>query len=253
MDPTKKLNRIHLIDEVRGFAIVCMVVYHTFYDLVAIFGVNISFFFSSFMEAIVTSFVFLFVFISGTASNFSKSNLIRGAKCFGLGLIMTLATFLFMKSQLIVFGILHMLGVCMMLYGLLEPLLKKIPPLVLIVSGIILYAFTFNIVNGYLGFENFLTIPLPKAIYEFGYLFPFGFVPSNFFSADYFALFPWLFCFIAGAGFGRLIQENKLPKFIYQSHCKPIAFVGRHTLLIYILHQPVVYGVLWVIFYFINF
>ncbi|WMJ24267.1 heparan-alpha-glucosaminide N-acetyltransferase [Paludicola sp. MB14-C6] len=252
MEQKKSFNRIHLIDEIRGFAIICMVVYHTFYDLVAIFGVNISFFFSPFMEKLVTSFVFLFVFISGTASNFSRSNLIRGLKCFGLGLIMTLFTFFFMKSQLIVFGILHMLGACMMLYSLLDFLLKKIHPVALIIGSILLYAFTYNVVNGYLGFENFLMIPLPHSLYQFGYLFPLGFVSPTFYSADYFALFPWLFCFIAGSGFGRLIQQNKLPKFIYLSHCKPIAFVGRHTLIVYILHQPIVYSILWIIFYFIN-
>lgn len=252
MEQKKRKKRIHFIDEVRGFAILCMVVYHTFYDLVEIFGVNIPLFHAPIINCLVVGFVFLFVFISGTASNFSKSNLIRGLKCFGLGMAMTLFTFLFMKSQLIVFGILHMLGVCMILYGLLEPILKKISPYILIFAGILLYALTFNVVNGYLGFEPFLSVKLPDSLYQVGYLFPLGFVPHNFFSADYFALFPWFFCFIAGSGFGRLVQENKVPKFFYQLHSKFLAFIGRNTIYVYILHQPIIYGVLWIIFYFIK-
>jgi len=252
MEHTTEKTRIHFIDEVRGFAILCMVVYHTFYDLVNIFNMRIEVFYSPIVEALVTVFVGIFVFISGTSCVFSKNNLKRGAKCLGLGLVFTLFTYFFMNDQLIVFGILHMLGVSMMIYALILPLLKKFNPITIIIVCTILFIITYNVEYGHIGIGQLIKIQLPHAIYDIGILFPFGFVSPNFMSADYFALFPWLFCFIAGSGFGTLVKQNKMPKFIYKSHFKPLAFVGRHTLIIYLLHQPIVYSVLYLLFKFIG-
>ena len=246
MDNSTK--RVHLIDEIRGFAIICMVVYHFFYDLVAIFGVNIPLFYSPFIQSLVPIFVFIFVFISGTASAYSKNNLIRGLKCFGLGMIMTLFTYFFMPEQLIVFGILHMLGTSMIIYSLITPLLKKANAKYVIIIGVIMFILTYNVVNGYIGIEKIFTVDIPHGIYDIGFLFPLGFTSSNFYSSDYFALFPWLFAFIAGSGFGRLLRQGSLPNFMYKSHIKPLGFIGKNTLVIYILHQPVVYGILYLIF-----
>lgn len=249
---TSHKQRIHLIDEIRGFAILCMVVYHAFYDLVAIFSVNIPIFYSSFIQTLVYIFVGIFVGISGTSSAFSRSNIIRGLKCFGIGMLMTVATYFFMPSQLIVFGILHMLGVSMMLYGLIQKPLKRIPPIALLIGCIILFILTYNVVNGYIGIGNIVLFELPRNLYELGFLFPFGFTRADFFSSDYFSLLPWFFCFVGGSALGRIIKENKMPNFMYKLHIRPLAFIGRNTLIIYILHQPVVYGVLYLIFEIIN-
>lgn len=256
-------NRVHLIDELRGFAIICMVVYHLFYDLVAIFNVNILLFYSPFIQTLVPIFVFIFVFISGTASAYSKNNLVRGLKCFALGMLMTAFTYFFMRDQLIVFGILHMLGTSMMLYGIYEiavrhfkrkyapaksPQKKRQQYCLVIIIGIIFFLLTYNVADGYLGIGSLLKVKLPEEIYNLGFLFPLGFVSSNFFSSDYFALLPWFFCFAAGTGFGKLLKQGNMPRFLYKSHLKPLAFIGRNTLIIYILHQPVVYGILYLIF-----
>lgn len=118
-------DRVHLIDELRGLAIFLMVVYHTFFDLVILFGVDIPAFYSSFVQALVFFFAGLFIFISGASCQFSRNNLKRGAICFGFGLVMTIGTAVFAPGELILFGILHLLGLCMMLFPLLSPLLKK--------------------------------------------------------------------------------------------------------------------------------
>lgn len=244
----EKLSRVHLIDEVRGFAILCMVVYHFFYDLVSIFDVNIPLFYSDFIQALVPIFVFVFVFISGTASEFSKNNLIRGLKCFGLGMIMTVFTFFFMRDQLIVFGILHMLGVSMMLYALILPLIKKIPSIYVSIAAIVLFILTYNIPDGYLGIGEFLKFPMPDVLYQTKFLFPLGFIANGFYSSDYFSLLPWFFAFVAGSGFGRILKSGNMPKIFYRKHIPPLAFIGRNTLIVYILHQPVIYGILSLIF-----
>lgn len=126
----EKSNRVYLIDEIRGLSILLMVIYHGAYDLVSIFRINISIFYSPFIMFLQVLFAGVFVFISGIACRFSHNNLRRGFYVFLIGLGLSAFTFFFMPSQLILFGILHMLGVCMMFYGVFHKLLEKIPVLV---------------------------------------------------------------------------------------------------------------------------
>lgn len=249
---TSVKSRVHLIDEVRGFAILCMVVYHFFFDLVVCFGVSIPIFHSPILRFLVDVFVILFVFISGSACAYSRNNIKRGLKCFGLGLILTVGTVLFARDLAIWFGILHMLGICMILVGLLEKPLKKVPITILVIGGIILFFITYHVADGYLGFQNVLSISLPKALYQTDFFAPIGFISNSFYSSDYFPLLPWLFCFFAGVGFGRLLRQEKMPHFFYCSHLKPLAFIGRHTLWIYLLHQPFLMTILYIVFMFVK-
>lgn len=249
MKQIKNLDgRVHLIDEVRGFAIICMVVYHTFYDLVVIFGVDIPLFYTDFIQTLVLIFAGLFIFISGSACLYSHNNLKRGICCFGLGLLMTGFTYFFMSDSVDLFGILHMLGLGMMLFSFLSPLINKINPIIGLISCFALLLLTFNLSNGYLGFGEGIRLDLPAALYSTSFLFPIGLPNASFFSVDYFPLIPWLFCFYAGSFFGVLLKQKRLPDWFYSMHIKPLAFVGRHTLIVYILHQPVIFPILWVIF-----
>ena len=63
---------------------------------------------------------------------------------------------------------------------------------------------------------------------------------------------PWFFAFLFGAILGRYFKENKALEIFYKNTIPPLVFIGRHTLVIYILHQPIVYGVLWLIFEFLK-
>ncbi|SDN16364.1 heparan-alpha-glucosaminide N-acetyltransferase [Acetanaerobacterium elongatum] len=240
-------RRVGLIDELRGLSIVLMVVYHTFFDLVYIFGLNIPLFNSGILNFLQQFFAGVFIVISGVACRYARSNLKRGAMCFGIGMLLTVGTLIFMPSELILFGILHFLGIAMMLYGLLHKVLDKLAPLPGMLASAALFAATYRVMSGYL-----LWFRLPEAIYNIKILFPLGFPAPDFYSADYFPLLPWLFLFFAGAYLGVYFKENKMPAFCYKTHLRPLAFVGRHTLLIYVLHQPIVYGVLMLIFYLIR-
>lgn len=240
-------SRVFLIDEIRGFAILCMVVYHAFYDLTSIFELNIPFFYSDIMNFIRDCFVFIFVFISGTSSRFSKNNIKRGLIVLGFGFIMTIGTYIFMPSQLIVFGILHMLGTCMILFGILEKLIDKISNKIIIPIAIFLFILTLGIQNGFLGIPYLFEVKLPDNIYNLQFLFPLGFTSNTFFSADYFPLLPWFFCFILGSCFGKWLKSNKAPIFFYKSHIKFLSIAGRNTLIIYVLHQPILFGLFYLI------
>ncbi len=242
-------NRVHLIDEIRGLAVIGMVVVH------AIISVEI---FSGRPVDITGNILFifirqaggaLFIFISGAACRFSKNNLKRGAICFGFAMAVTLVLWLFMPSQIILFGVLHLLGISMMLFALLRKLLDKIPVLVGLIICIILFTFFYNISLGILGFPGIVEFRLPYSIHNLNFLFPFGITYPGFSSADYYPLFPWFFAFIAGSYVGIPLRDNKFPKFFYKSHLVVLQKIGRHSLIVYLAHQPVIFGTLYLIDY----
>ena len=80
-------------------------------------------------------------------------------------------------------------------------------------------------------------------------LFPLGLHDSGFASADYFPMMPWFFLFIAGSYFGIIAKDGRLPKFCYPTHIKWLAVVGRYTIWIYVLHQPIIYFIFSLIFH----
>ena len=66
-------------------------------------------------------------------------------------------------------------------------------------------------------------------------------------STDYFALLPWLFLFWAGYFLYGVVGRQRMEP-LHRSVCPPLGWLGRHSLLLYLLHQPVIYGVLLVAF-----
>lgn len=244
----QKKERVWLIDEVRGLAILLMVVYHFFYDIVVLYGVNIPAFYSPALDMIRDFFAGLFIFISGAACRFSRSNLKRGVQCFAFGMVMTYVTAIALPKDPILFGVLHLLGVCMVLFSFLAPLLDKIPVWAGIAGCALLCLVTWGMKDGYFGIAGLFTAPYPDVLTASGLFFPFGIPGEGFASADYFPLFPWMFVFFAGAFFGLPVLQRKMPGFFYKKHVPPLAFVGRYTLWIYLLHQPVLMGICLLVF-----
>lgn len=239
-------NRVFLLDEIRGFAILCMVVYHAMFNLKYEFGVDVPIFFTGWFDIIRDIFAGGFVFISGIMCRYSRDNVRRGAKCFMVGMVITFVTPFFSEGG-IYFGILHMLGVSMMLYGLLEGAFERVPPFIGLAAAAVLAVFTWNSVYGYLGVGDF-SWSFPEKAKEVGVLFPFGIIPNDFYSADYFPLLPWFFVFLAGSYLGYWFKSGDMPRCFYNSHCRWLAAVGRATIWIYIVHVPIIYGIFSLIF-----
>lgn len=241
------MKRIYLLDELRGFAIFCMVFYHAFFTMAYFFNFNIGSQLFTFFTPLEPFFAGLFILISGICSNFSSSNLKRGLKLLIIAIAITLITYFFIPEALIVFGILHMLSISIILFGLTEKLLNKIPLIIGLILTAVLFLITMPVQNGYIGIVNHPIFNIPYSWYRLNFLFPFGIFNSNFYSSDYFPLFPWLFLFLFGSFLGRTAKKQSLPTFIYDSHVKFFSFLGKHSLIIYILHQPVIYFICWLI------
>ncbi len=241
-------NRVGFLDEVRGFAIICMVVYHLMFNLKFMFVVDVPIFFESWFDVIRDIFAGAFICISGIVCNYSRSNLKRGVQCFFIGMIFTFVTAYVTPDSPDVFGILHCLGVCMMIYGLFESVFQRVPTFVGITACVFLFMITFNFKTGYGGLGELFKFRMPDFLYSTGVLFPLGFTDSGFVSLDYFPLCPWLFLFLAGSFYGIYVKEKRAPKFFYNTHIKFLAAAGRYSLWIYVLHQPIIYPVLCLIF-----
>ena len=222
-------RRVELIDALRGLSVCMMILQHLTYDLYAFCGAPWSVYKNPVCDAIHYVFGAAFVLLSGISSNFSRSNTRRGVKALAVALVITLVTTV--MDMPVIFGVLHLLGVCMVLYGLTrgfwQGLNERLPWLVPAVSLAGL-ALTAPLADG-----RYTTIP---------HLWIIGFITDGFYSSDYFPLLPWAFVFLFGAWAGKYIREGRMPGWFYEAKAPCLARIGRHSLLIYIVHQPILYA-----------
>ncbi|MCL2018455.1 MAG: DUF1624 domain-containing protein [Oscillospiraceae bacterium] len=255
----RETKRIGLLDEIRGFAIICMVVYHFMFSLNNFYNVDVPIFFEDWFGVIRNIFAGAFIFISGCVCRFSRNNLKRGVQCFFLGMLITFVVAFAQPDFPIYFGVLHLLGISMIIFALSEPFFDFVPPLAGIIIFGFLFFFLFNVPHityadrmvqnyGYIGFKGFFEVYLPDTLYKTAVLFPLGFPKawSNF--SDYFPLIPWFFLFGAGSFFGVYVRENALPRWFYKTRVGFLAATGRHTIWIYLLHQPIIIAILNFVF-----
>lgn len=238
------LDRIWLLDELRGFAILCMVLYHGVYSAWLLFGIDFPLFSLGPVRFLQQLFAGGFILISGMACRLSRSNLRRGLFCLACAGLVSAATLLFFPSQPIYFGILHLLGCGMLLFALLRPALDRCAPLPLVVLLVFFFALAYSLPDGWIGLPGLSREALP-ALPGGWWRFPLGLGPSGIFSADYFPLLPWLFLFLAGSVLGVPLREGRFPGIFYRQHSRFLSWAGRRTLWIYLLHQPVLIALLW--------
>jgi uncharacterized membrane protein len=233
MDPS---SRFREIDATRGIAILMMIVFHTVFDLsfFQIAPVNVSTGFWRYFAMATASLFLLVVGISLVVSHarasgklsgplLAKKFLLRGAGIFALGLLATLATMLYLREGFIIFGILHLIGVSVMLSVLFFRFGKYN-----IILGLLCIAGGF--------FIGTMTGPV--------WLLPLGIQPASFASVDYTPLIPWFGAVLIGMGMGEFLYAGGVRRFevphIPERIVAPLAFAGQYSLIIYLVHQPVI-------------
>lgn len=241
-------KRIIFLDEWRGLVIILMIFYHAVYSFAYIFGADIPFAEKPFMDYMQLFISWSFIFVSGIMANYSSGNLTRGFRLLLIAGAITLITYFFFYEQRILFGVLHFLGFANIIYAVLKPAgIWRLPPGLGILISLFLYYLTYPISDGFLQLWG-SKINLPDFLYGVPYLFPLGFIGDKFFSSDYFPIVPYFFLFAAGVYFGVCIKIAALPRFFYRRHIPALSFLGRHSLLIYVLHQPLIVGIGYLIF-----
>lgn len=246
----EKRRRIHMLDEIRGFAILCMIVHHAFLDVGDVLELNWGYAVFDALCIVQPIFWAIFIVISGICSRLSRNTIKRGVLVLCCAGAVTLVTavlmplFGFVKAE-IYFGILHCLGTCMVITGLLMPLIKRINYKVGAVVSLLLFLFFYGIDGRTLCFG---LIELPAFLYQNDFFAPIGLLSTSFYSADYFPIIPWLFMFLFGAFFGRIAADEALPETMYKKRSGFLSLVGRNSLWVYLAHQPIIYGVMLVIY-----
>ena len=231
-------KRFWEIDFARGLAVMAMVLFNWLFALHYL-GLMPSFdpyslFWWLFARVTAGSFIFLAgvsLYLNSVKSGGNNRILHHGVKLFALGMGITIATALFLDSGFIVFGILHSIGFSIILA---LPLLNRsaktlaVAGVAFVAAGIFISNYSFN----------------------FPWLLWLGFVPQGFYTLDFFPLLPWFGVMLLGIAFGKTNYANRernfpAPNWGKTILSKPIEFLGRHSLAIYLIHQPLLIAFLY--------
>ena len=231
-------DRIEIIDALRGLSVVLMVIHHLLYNIWQFLDGPSWLFSNPVFDVLHYIFAGLFIFLSGVSSRFSRDNIKRGSIVVVLAVLITFVTVRIIEMP-IWFGILHLLGFSMLFYGLTHRVWNFIPKIFapfIYVAGIVISAM--------MRYEMHLT---SDTAWGSDLLFVLGWRQPGYVSRDYFPILPWIFVFLLGTWAGLIISERKLPPSFYRLKPPLLPAIGRKSLLIYILHQPVLYAlVMWI-------
>lgn len=231
-----------------------MIMYHSIFDL-TFFGILYLNLYSGilWLEPRVIASIFIFLVgislylsytraeLSGiyvTEKDYFFKYLKRGLWIFSLGLIITLITWIFVRSDFIIFGILHFIGLAIIIQGFFLKYNQRYKYL--------------NLVLGLL----FITIGLYLELFTFSFnqLMWLGFVPINLQTLDYFPLLPCLGVVSLGIFAGSILYKDynrkyKIPDLSEYTPVKLFSFLGKHSLVIYFIHQPIILIILFLLGY----
>lgn len=243
-----KGGRIFFLDEMRALALIGMIIYHAAYDLYALFGLDFNFY-SAGWDTLQMAVCCTFIVIAGISSRLTKNALKHGLVVFGCGMLMTAGTYFFMPNQVIWFGVLHFLGASMMIYYIFRKSVNKTNAFLGAVISFAVFLCLYGLPSGSIFFGN---VFVPSELYFSKYLGIIGLPGPGFRSADYFPLLPWFFLYLSGCFIGKYFKERKIPSFMMKKHCDFLCRIGSNTLAIYIIHQPITYGLLYAFFWVIE-
>ena len=237
------MDRFWEVDFLRGIAIVLMVLFHLAYDLnyFGVYEVELASGFWFYLARFTASLFLLLVGVSLTLSHsravivgredrFRVHLLKRSLWILGLAMGVTLATYLFIGEGFIVFGVLHLIGISLLLA---YPFLR--------LHGV---NFIFGLLFILLG------LYLQNLSVDFPWLLWLGLAPRDFSSVDYLPLLPWFGVILMGVAFGDFFYRDyrrriRLPDLAGAPLVKRLAFLGRNSLAIYLAHQPVLIGLMY--------
>jgi uncharacterized membrane protein len=218
-------NRIGEIDALRGMAIILMVIFHTIVDLTDLYGYAFNYH-NGFWYYESKCSASLFIFLAGLSATLTASSLRRGSQLVVWGFTLTVITWLYSPDWYIRFGILHFLGISLLTY----PLLKKQKPGALLLLSIIAFA---------------IGCWAAQQIVPWSILLPLGLMPAGFQTMDYYPLFPWYSVFLLGVAAGKRFYSTKNSLYPGALFPRPLTSLGRYSLVIYLLHQPLLLVLLY--------
>ena len=226
------------IDMARGIAIILMMIFHLLYDLRTFGNVPVAMpdAYWRFMPEVIGTLFFGLLGVSAWLKfqeekqsqlrwNFFK----RGVRLFLIALTITAATGYFIPKFTIYFGVLHCISVSLML---LYPFLRF--GNLNLTLGVIVIGATFF---------------LQQYRFSFPWLMWIGFQPEKGTGGDWYPLIPWFGVVLLGIELGRRLYPTSDVRGPWSPLAAQqqlifvfLAFLGRHSLVIYLIHQPIFIG-----------
>lgn len=236
-------QRALLLDSLRGLALVNMIAFHTLWDLIYLAGIQPGWYSDSWGYYWQQSICWTFILLSGFCWPLSKRHLRHGLTVFGCGLLVMAVTLVAEPESAVWWGVLSLLGGAALLLIPLDKLFRRIPAAVGAVGSLLCFAVTRHAYWGSIGLGS-VSLPLPRWLFANVLTAYLGFPAPEFTSTDYFPLIPWMFLFFTGYFLHHLLWERVKDARTLRLSCPPLTWLGQHSLLVYMLHQPVIYGVL---------
>lgn len=143
------------------------------------------------------------------------------------------------------YGVLTLIGSCILIWILLDKVLKKIPAGVGVSVSFVLFLIlrSWTKQDPIQLSDNLLNVTWLKSVLAY-----IGFPQAGFSSTDYFPLLPWIFLFATGYFLYSFLQEKGLINRLFGKWKVPgINFLGKHSLIIYMIHQPICYVVAFLV------
>lgn len=243
MKNNNKKNHFDILDVSRGFAIFLMFIYHFSFDLDYYGFIQQNFTQDEFWINFRTLIVFFFLLIMGISLYLSsyrglskKRFLQRLYLLIFYSALVSLSSWVMYPKSMIFFGILHFITLSSVL-GLLFVRLGKIN--IALGLFLILIPQSFN-----------------HTFFDQAYMQWFGLMTKLPITVDYVPMLPWFGVVLIGMYIGQVFAQQPTKSFIknwraVNSSSKILALAGRYSLHIYMLHQPLFLGILYIISQFI--
>lgn len=236
-------GRYLTLDALRGFIIWHMVIFHGLYDVNVIGGQDPSWPWETPIALWQEIGLCIFIMLAGMSFMLMqrKKRFLHGLKLNLLGLFITAVTYFMMPEEAIFFGVLSFMGCAVWATMVFEndrcKFLSQTSPSIGILVCLLLYVMTLPISDGYIGVGNWKIVELPETWYG-TWSAVWGMSGTEFSSADYVPLLPYIFIYWVGGFTFRLIKES-YPKLLQKFDWPILLWPGKHSLAIYFLHQPV--------------
>lgn len=227
-------KRLHWLDQARGAALLAMTAYHLSWDLFSLGVSSINPVTTQTLTWSAKIIAAVFLALSGFSLVTAHAQTIqwrkirpRLLKLAGAAALVSLGSFLLFPASWIAFGILHHMALASLL-GLLFVRWSALPLAGLALAVLILPDFARN---DFFNAPLFLFLGLARIV-----------APAN----DYVPLLPWFGFFLAGMAWAKTIALHP-PALAQADPSRPLrlmGFLGQHSLLYYLIHQPVLLGLL---------
>lgn len=239
-----KISRSSTIDFLRGLAVAFMIAYHFCYDLTYYNFVHFDFYNDAFWLNSRTFIVSMFLTIAGISMSLAYAKKVSYKQYFrrisiilACALAITLTSYFMFPGRTILFGILHLI----VLSSLMGMVLARYPVLSIFIGGIIIFI------------GNTVTLEL----FNNDWLHWIGLMTYKPPTEDYAPLLPWFGVYLCGIGLGRFLIASESGKRILSWRLKyagadVLKNAGQHSLLVYMIHQPILLGILWVVHFIVQ-